>query len=72
MLDTYGHLYLKILNKHMMSRNVVSIAARQQAVQSGVRISVRARDSSLFQNVLTGSGIPPVPYLTGTGVLLRA
>jgi hypothetical protein len=48
-----------------MSRNVVSKATRQQAGQSGVRIPVDATDSSLFQKVLTGSGIYSAPNFTG-------
>jgi hypothetical protein len=55
-----------------MSRNVDSIATRQQVGQSGARIPVDAKYSSLLQNVLNGSGIPSVPYLTGTEALLPA
>jgi hypothetical protein len=42
-----------------------------RAGRYGIRIPVEARDSSLFQDVHTGSRDQPASYLMGTGVLPR-
>jgi hypothetical protein len=51
--------------------SAVGIVTGLRTGLSRVRISVVVRDSSVFQNVYTGSGAHPASYSVGTGVLFR-
>ena len=49
----------------------MGIVTRLLAGWSGFRIPIAARDFSPLQNVQTGSGAHPAPFLMTTGVLPR-